>query len=147
MLLSRGSGGCSHGQHRVLPKYHIHHHDGVGTEDGWDPEISLPLTGTKICHVTKNVVSANLGTFKWFGYGKSASVLFCAIWGLVTIKAAVLTFSSHIVFMCVHMGSQPKKKSRSVIYRAVQLPQLGREVGAWPTGPELGSSTLLVRIS
>lgn len=45
------------------------------------------------------------------------------------------------------MGSPQRKKSRSVIYRAIQLPQLGREEGAWLTDLVVGSSALLARIT
>lgn len=45
------------------------------------------------------------------------------------------------------MGSQQKKKSRSVIYRAIQLPQLGKEEGTWPTDLGVRSSALLARIA
>lgn len=47
------------------------------------------------------------------------------------------------------MGSQQKKESRSVIYRAIQLPQVGREAGTLSADPgdgELFDTTFLLRV-
>lgn len=72
--------------------------------------------------------------------------------GVVNVKAAGLIFSSCIMleyFFFFYAGSQQKKESRSVIYRAIQLPQVGREAGTWSTDPgdgELFDTTFLLKV-
>lgn len=73
--------------------------------------------------------------------------------GVVNVKAAGLIFSSCImlgfIFFFFYTGSQQKKESRSVIYRPIQLPQVGREAGTWSTDPgdgELFDTTFLLKV-
>lgn len=69
--------------------------------------------------------------------------------GVVNVKAAGLISQAASCLDFFHMGSQQKKESRSVIYRAIQLPQVGREAGTWSADPgdgELFDTTFLLRV-
>lgn len=59
--------------------------------------------------------------------------------GWLNIKAAELIFSNHIVLVVFFSWALSRKRKACLIYRAIQLPQLGMEEGAWPTDLGVGS--------
>lgn len=112
---------------------------GSGSWGRWrEIKTSLPLPGTKFWCVTKKEYFSRV----WADLnGHGGSVIFCSVqFGVVEYKSSradILKPHSTCGFLL--MGSQQKKKSMSVIYRAIQLPQLGMEEGAWPTDLGVGS--------
>lgn len=143
-MLPGGSGGCSRGQHRALPGYHLHHREGVGPEDSG--ETHLPLSATKLCSITKkNVCFSRV----WAVLNDlvKANLLFsvlCAL-GLVTIKAAVLIFSSRIVLAFFSHGLSAEKEKQICYLQSYSAPTAGQGGGRLARRPG-GSRTLLVRI-
>lgn len=127
----------------------VPHPSPPGSESwGWLREIetSLPLPGTKFWCVTKKEYFSRV----WADLsGPGGSVIFCSVqFGLGEYKSSradILKPHSTCGFFL--MGSQQKKNSRSVIYRSTQLPQLGKEEGAWLTDLGMGSSALLPKIT
>lgn len=114
---------------------------------GWCREIetSLPLPGTKFWCTSKKEYFSRV----WADLsGRGGSVIFCSVQSGISeykrSRADILKPHSTCGFFL--MGSQQKKKSRSVIYRAIQLPQLGKKEGAWPSSLGVGRSALLARI-
>lgn len=115
---------------------------------GWWREIeaNLSLPGTKFWCVTKKEYFSRV----WADLsGRGESVIFCSLkFGGCGYKSSRDdTLKPHSTCGFFLMGSQQKKESRSVIYRATQLPQLGKEEGAWLTDLGVRSSALLARIT
>lgn len=115
---------------------------------GWWREIeaSLLLPGTKCWCVTKKEYFSRV----WADLsGHVGSVIFCsAQFGVGEYKSSRADIlKPHSTCGSFLMDSQQKKKSRPVIYRATQLPHLGKEEGAWLTDLGMGSSALLARIT
>lgn len=99
---------------------------GSGRRRRWkEPGTSLPLSGTQLCSVTKNVCFSRVGAD--LSDLVMANLLFSVLCnlGLVNIKAAVLTFSSHIVLVFFSHGLSAEKEKQVCYLQSYSAPTAG----------------------